>query len=688
MQLTNINPAQSDYQRMAALIRQRPTKRRGLTMSEFAKDIVIPLGPDKGSKFNMRKSPYMQRPMECLSPESIYQMILCMWPTQVGKTLFAMVALAYYAKEVPSESIYATATLKNARKIAERRIEPIYRNVGLVTRTSTENRKSRRTGDTTFSKEFDGGNLDIATVNSTSDLASETKRFGIGDEIGQWPGEIGDQGSPWGQLITRLKAWKKEKKALGISSPTDIDSCKMYNLFLTGTQEEWEVPCPFCGKYQQLKIKHQSGYGLTWKTKNGRIVESSIVYECKKCNKSFKEALNPDIQPNGIWTQYGEPANEYTVSFHLTALNSQFESWYQVAENYELGLDDPVKMKEFTNFTMGLPWREAGARPKAENVMMQKGTYKSETVPMGVLFLTMYVDVQRGADRYRMMDEQELSEEIAKAGTDSEEKNFPRLEFEVLGIGPGHRTWSITYRRFLGKVDNAYSGAWNLLNDWANEIIANNSGFGFVRHDGMFFPISLVFIDSGYNTETVYQFCEGWNNCFPSKGVNELKKRKGDKGDELTLSNFMRYKIGRSGDTLFYNISTNYYKGQVYAALKVNRTDEDIQPPGFYDFPRDYNADYFKMLTAEERRNDGSYHAGGRRNEALDTKVGCVCAGDVWLTMLVERYREAATTDGGVKAAGVLYRKLSKEMSKIKINRRTVIDDLCIKAELPAGYYK
>jgi phage terminase large subunit GpA-like protein len=52
------------------------------------------------------------------------------------------------------------------------------------------------------------------------------------------------------------------------------------------------------------------------------------------------------------------------------------------------------------------------------------------------------------------------------------------------------------------------------------------------------------------------------------------------------------------------------------------------------------------MLIAEERRRDGSYHAGGRRNEALDCRVMNLCAADYWLAAKVSERRAHAKTLG------------------------------------------
>lgn len=665
-------------------IQARPTKSRNLSPTEFAETTKVTAGPRKGSPFSLRNSPHITRPLELIDPKSPVTDIRCMFPAQTSKSVFAQLTLAYYAKEVPSEIIYVAPNIVMGRKVMTRRIEPTLRSIGVEFRTATDHARTKRTGDLTLSKEFDGGNIDVATANSAADLSQETKRIGIFDETDRAKVALGDEGSPWSMFYARMQAWDKRKKAIGISTPKDWDSSLIFSLFNEGTQEEYFVPCYRCGHLQVLKIKKRSGYGLDWKTRNDKIIESSIVYVCESCGDSFKEIHKFDIIQTGkngdaIWRQQAEPLTPYIASFHISALNSMFKSWYELANEYIASVEDPSKRKEFENLQMGLPYKEVGNRPKWENVVHLKGKYKSGDVPMGVLFLVIGVDVQRGAEKYKNMSDLELDKAIKSAGSEIEEKNFPRIEFEVMGSGPGYRTWSIMYKRLLGRVDDPYSGAWELFSDWAEENRNEHGRFGFSRHDGEFFAIKKTFIDSGDgdSNDIVYQFTQQWHSCYPIKGVNAIKQRKGEKGDELTADNFMRYrKTKLHGDIILHSISTNFYKSRLYAQLKINRIEEDPQKSGFCDFPRDRSNDYFKMLTAEERRADGSYHAGGRRNESMDVRNYAQCAADVYIDELVEEKKASMKKEGHLK----------KDI--MRINPKYIIDYLAIKKKIPEAYYK
>jgi phage terminase large subunit GpA-like protein len=258
----------------------------------------------------------------------------------------------------------------------------------------------------------------------------------------------------------------------------------------------------------------------------------------------------------------------------------------------------------------------------------------------------------------------------AGSGWDSEKNapkdpdNPPRLELEAVGHGAGYRTWSLLYRTFPGKVTSAFEGAWEDMHQWAL-----GGGLAFKRADGLQFPASLILVDSGDGNliDQVYAFTARWQSTYPSKGFSALKKQKDEKGDEAGPHNFKRYrmvKTDRHGDIALVEISTNFYKTHVYANLKIDRQPTDPQRPGFCNFPRDRGERFFQMLTAEEKRSDGSFHAGGRRNEALDCRVMALCAGDVFLDAKVAGLRAAAKTKG------------SPDAELLKINHAFVLEIL------------
>ena len=199
-------------------------------------------------------------------------------------------------------------------------------------------------------------------------------------------------------------------------------------------------------------------------------------------------------------------------------------------------------------------------------------------------------------------------------------------------------------KRIEGRVDDPFSGAWEKLNDWALE-----TDLTFKKKDGREVQTAITFIDSGDGvlTEVVYRFCNRWNSTYPIKGRKKIGSL-----DKASESDFRRYKPSKiNEDTVIYIISTNFYKNVIYNNLKIKRTHSvEIQSPGFSDFPVDRPEKYFKMLTAEEKLNDGSFYCpSGKRNEALDCRCYAICAADVYLDVLVEKYRKSYKSKGAAQ---------------------------------------
>ena len=645
----DIIPAQSDYSFLAESLNKRPTKRQRISISEYAETTIIPAGPYRGSKFRNDRAPYMIEPMDMMGPGSNIQQIILMWPAQSTKTTLSEMVGMYYIEVVPSENMYVGSTTAQIKKWWYKRMEPRARKKGIEFRAQTEDKKVRRSGDTQFAKEFDGGNFDLASALSASSLASETKRVILADEVDRWKAELGAEGYTWNIMYARAQAWGDQKKILAFSTPTTYDVSMIWPLFEEGDQRHFWVKCPLCGESQLLTIHPFDKHGLYWETKVGKLDHTSICYICPACDKTWKENRKHEVLNTGVWRPKVEPKNPFTRSYHINGVYSPLLPWADIAQAWLDADGDQVGLKDFYNLKMGMPYRETGARPKAEKVAELKGTYHAGSVPFGVLYMTVGIDVQKGALKYRGMTQEQIEKIVSEKnqGTDS---NLPRLELEILGIGAGYRTFSIDYMRFEGPVDNPFLGAWEKMHQWAL-----SGGLQFKRQDDMIFQPRLIFIDSGDGelTDVVYRFCQRWKNTYPSKGFGSIKRRKTEKADEKTEYNFKRYRPTKiNEDIILYTISTNYYKTQVYNNLKTARQEAALQKPGFCDFPFEYGQigtvyqKYFNMLTAEEKSSDGSFSAGGRRNEALDVRVYSLCAADVFLDQLVLEYKALAKSKG------------------------------------------
>ena len=592
------------------------------------------------------RSQYAVEIMDELSPWSPTQHVDLMSASQVVKTSLMENTIGYYIGAHPAPILFMSGTDALLKKWATKRLEPLIDSLGLRDRmiAPVENEKSRRTGDTTFQKLFNGGFLEMASAQSPSSQRSDSVRILCLDELDAAPELLTTGEGYWDENAeARTKAWSNRRKILACSTPTEFQTSTIYRRFLMGDQCEYFVPCPLCGKYQLLDRGDEKGtYGIRAEKKAGKI--EFVYYLCDHCHDAIFEHQKADMIRAGKWEKKTRP-ERLRRSFHLNALMSPvgLYSWIDYYTDYEKAQRSPDGMRVFTNHGDGLPYQESGQRPKVEVIIENRGKYKSGEVPNGVLYITAGLDVQRGS----------------KTNPD----NPPRIEMEVLGIGYGYRSWSIEYKVFEGPVDDPFSGAWEDLHQYAlsRELSYER------REDGFKFPVSLVFIDSGdgETTDIVYRFCNRWTNTFPCKGFKSIQRRKKEKPDEMTESDFKRYRVAKiNEDVMLYEISTVYYKNQIYNNLAIGRVTEEQQRPGFCEFPYDYGQKYFDGLTAEEKMSDGSFESHGRRNEQLDCRVYALCAADVFLDSELLNYKAWAKANG------------QRQDEIQKITHRAVIDNM------------
>jgi phage terminase large subunit GpA-like protein len=608
---------------------QKPTEAPIQIISDYIEGRrIMPTSTPFPGFWENGRTPYSIEPMDNMSPSSPIQREIWMKATQLGASAVAENIIAYYMDMSPAEILYVSATEPLLKKWATKRLEPLIDSCGIRHKISaqTDNVKSRRSGDLIFTKEFVGGALDMASAQSAAGLRSDTKRVLLRDEIDGAPAELRTGEGNWLEVSrARTNAWGARAKIFDLSTPTSYEGSLIYGEYLLGDKRKYLVPCPHCEKYQELVWGNErSQNGVKADTTAGELKQA--YYQCDYCHDAIYNHDKGPMLAKGRWEPSAKASSPFIASRHLSGLYRPvgMASWTAMYREYEKAKNDPERMRGFVNLELGLPFKETGARPKLEKVIELRGGYRSGTIPHGVLFLTAGIDVQRGQKRG--------------------EANPPRLEMEILGHGAKFRTWSIMYRRFEGEVHDPHDGAWLELDDFVR-----NGGFRFKRDDGYPFGVNLIFIDSGDGelTNVVYDFCQGWDNTYPSKGFSALKKRKTEKEDERIAGTFFRrfraQPIG--GNTILYEISTNFYKTHLYNNLLIKRQPTGEQRAGFCDFPVDYGESYFRMLTAEEKLSDGSFKASGRLNEALDCRVMNLCAGDVYLAFKIDELRDYHRTE-------------------------------------------
>lgn len=622
----------NDCDFLERLINQMPSEPPMALISEYAsKNRILPPNSPFPGLWDNAKTPYLVEIMDNMSPFSPIQHVTFMKGCQIGATAAIENCIVYHMGEYPATILYISATEQMLDTWGSSRLTPLIESCGikLVTSENT-NKKSRRTGDKMLKKEYVGGTLRMTSAQSPSGQRSDAVMILFRDEIDGAPRLLRTGEGDWLSVSAgRIRSYGSRGKIMDVSTPTTIENSVINEQYELGDKRKYLVPCPLCGVYQELVFGGEdSKHGLKGEYQGGNFLRA--YYLCEHCHDAFFNFHKTEMLAAGRWEPSKKANMPNSRSYHLGAVYSPvgMYAWDTLYLDYITAQSQPEGMRSFVNLTLGYPYKETGSRPKLENVLALRGAYKKGVVQPGALYLTAGIDVQTGSKK---------------------DKNNPaRLEMEVMATGMDYRTWSVDYRQFIGPVDDPHSGAWADLSEFAE-----NGGFTYKREDGKEFSTKMIFIDSGDGnvTDIVYQFVEFWDNTFASKGFADLKRRareKVDRGDEVGPENSKRYRLTKldAGKSIV-QISTNFYKGQIYRALKVPRQEIGDQRGSFCDFPKEYDEHYFRMLTAEEMRVDRSFHCpSGRRNEALDCRVMCVCASHLYLNQRLERLKIWAKGQG------------------------------------------
>jgi terminase, large subunit len=638
--------------------------RPDVTVSEYAEQFrVLPSDTPFPGPWRNERTPYLVEIMDNLSAFSGIERTIVVKGTQLGFTTAAENALGYWIDVVPSKIMFTSATQELLETWSSTRLDKMIDSCGLREKIFSQSMKrhGKATGDRTFRKEYMGGFLALCSAQSSPSLRANDIRVLFRDEIDGAPRSLKSGEGNWLDVSrARTDSWDDRKKIFDFSTPTTIEESSIWPAYESADQRRYFVPCLRCGTVQALEFGHGFGHenpahGIQWELQDGNV--KSAWYVCPHCGGRMFGHEKDDflaLKGRGGAAEWCATSKSYSPKVRSYQIGSLYSPagmlrWEDIALEFlqaqEGGADS---MRSFVTLRLGLPFRETGARPDWRTVIECRGVYHAGTVPKGPVFLTAAVDVQRGSEK--------------------EDGKKARLEWAVCGHGPGYRTWDIEHRVFEGEIDDPYSGAWALLEEyWRGNRMTWKSA------DGREFVLKAVLVDSGDgpHTASVYTFVSKWAGVWASKGMASIRRKPGEPIDDDVNRSIRRFRVAKiDADKPLVEINGVYYKQRVYSSLKVPRkSDTVVQAPNFCDFPFEYSEDYFKQLTAEEMKIGRDHvvtftKSSARPNEALDLRVMNLAAADFFLDNVVLQIRAAE------KARGLAPDKIAA------INSRTALEFL------------
>ena len=306
-------------------------------------------------------------------------------PTQVGGTEALQNMIGYIVMQDPAPTmiVYPTDTL--AKSISENRLQPMLKATPEI---------AKKFDDTSplLELQFDGMYLTLAGSNSPSGLASKPIRFLMMDEVDKYPGASNKEADPIKLATERTKTFHN-KKIYITSTPTLKTGHIWKEKEDADIEKHFFVPCPHCGEYIELlfpNIRFPDDEGMSYADR-----AEFATYVCQKCGCVITDNDKHNMLKLGEWRTVRH-STKYVrnVAFWINTLYSPFVRWSDIAKEFLQTKDNPEDFQNFVNSWLAEPWEDTKLKTNADLVMERQTDLPAYVVPAWTKLLTAGVDVQ------------------------------------------------------------------------------------------------------------------------------------------------------------------------------------------------------------------------------------------------------------------------------------------------------
>ena len=517
------------------------------------------------------KTPYLTGVMDEFCNFDTEEIILAK-ASQLGGTeaLFNMMGWIIQQDPSPTMAVYPSDVLSES--ISVNRLQPMFR-------LSPPLKERWKENDSTKTElQFDGMYLTLVGSNSPANLASRPVRFLFLDEVDKYPGATKKEADPIKLARERTKTFHNSKVFM-TSTPTLKSGHIWQALEEADVEKHYFVPCPHCGKMIELKWSQ-----ITFPNEDGMSYMDRAElanYVCQECGCIITDQDKPQMLRFGEWRVVRQNAAlARTVAFWINTLYSPFVRFSEIAREFLKSKDDPEALQNFVNSWLAEPWEDTKLKTSADTVMERQADLPELVVPEWAKILTGGVDVQETSVYWTI------------------------------------RAWG----NYLTSQNIAHGQALS----FAEVERVMNLSYG--KEDGSQMVVQLALIDSGDNTDAVYDFCASNSEwALPSKGSSH------------PMTTHFKLSTVNKADSRAYGmklvlIDTGKYKDMIAGRMKKKNG------PGSWMVYQGCDREYAEQVTSEHKVN---VRSGNRTvqewkqktshadNHYLDCEVYAMTAADI-----------------------------------------------------------
>lgn len=497
--------------------------------------------------------------------------IIFVKPTQVGGTECLQNMIGYIVAQDPSPTmiVYPTETL--AKSVSENRLQPMIK-------ATPELRSKFDENSQLLELQFDGMYLTLAGSNSPSGLASKPIRFLMMDEIDKYPGASAREADPIKLATERTKTFHN-KKIFMTSTPTVKTGHIWKAKEEADIEKHYFVPCPHCREYIEFKwkqIRFPNDETMSYADR-----AEFATYVCQECGCVITDNDKHQMLKLGEWRVVRHNTKFVrNVAFWMNTLYSPFVRFSDIAKEFLLTKDDPEQFQNFVNSWLAEPWEDTKLKTSAELVLERQTEVPALVLPEWTKLLTGGVDVQENC-----------------------------LYWTI-------RAWG----DFLTSQNIAHGQALSF------EEITRVMNLEYMTESGTPMVVNLTLIDSGDQTDLVYDFCANNSEwALPVKGASNGQ-----------LSHYKLSKVNKA-DSRAYGMNLVLVDGGKYKDMIAGRMQRE-NGRGSWMVYEGCDLEYATQVTAEHKVNAKSGNtvkqvwqlkSSHAANHYLDTEVYAMAAADI-----------------------------------------------------------
>ncbi|MCU6799507.1 terminase gpA endonuclease subunit [Alitiscatomonas aceti] len=548
-----------------------------ITVSQWAERYrVLDESSNLSGKWSNAVTPYLVGIMDAFNDPRIREIYLCKG-SQLGGTEALINMLGYIICEEPGPALIVYPSDDLAKDVSNDKLKPAFRLVPEIRKQFSETRSKE------LRLKFKSMNINITGAGSPSKLASRAIRYLFFDEIDKMGGASKKEASPYSLAMERIKTFKTQSKVYACSTPT-LKTNYIWQLHDSADEvREYFVPCPHCEAMIRLEFKHILYDKDPEKDMSPYERAQTSSYVCPECGCEILDRDKPRMLRKGEWRAVKKRGvgNPKTVGFRLNSLYSVFVTWADVAEEFLKSKDDPEMLQNFANSWLAEPWEDTKLKTTEDLVKERQTEYEESEVPDWAVELTGGIDVQ---------------------------------ETSVYWV---IRAWGEHWTSQLVARGQA-------VNLWEVDGIMN---LNYQKRDGTQMAPSLVLVDSGDQTDMVYDFCvDTAEYTLPSKGAS--KKLETD----YKISTINKAGSRATGHPLVM-VDTSKYKDRIAARMARKNGN------GAWMVFRGIDDEYAAQVTAEHKINERQANGkivqkwvpkgSHKDNHYLDAEVYAMAAADI-----------------------------------------------------------